>query len=182
MISWPQQSQQRQLRKRCKRLKHPEREQGQTVNASRAGEIGFLVSEGYDVWSDELVEQIRQDFLAELPPSIEDHLPQAEINRVLNGEEQVAQVPISAGDWNGISPTAPSRDGSSSGGQFALGCPLRSYGVVLCRLKPKPYELNWRPYGVVEGELQPLRVVTSSVPDLPVGTLVRSSPGTGSNT
>ena len=35
-----------------------------------AGEIGFLVSEGYDVWSDELVEQIRQDFLAELPPSM----------------------------------------------------------------------------------------------------------------
>ncbi|CAL1128360.1 unnamed protein product [Cladocopium goreaui] len=36
-----------------------------------AAEISFLLGEGYEVWPGDKVEQIRRDFIAELPPSIE---------------------------------------------------------------------------------------------------------------
>ena len=60
-----------------------------------AAEISFLLGEGYEVWSDDTVEQIRRDFIAELPPSIEDYLPQSEIDKLMTGEDTAAQVPTS---------------------------------------------------------------------------------------
>ena len=62
---------------------------------------------------------------------------------MLNGEEQVAQVPISAGDWNGIS-----RQRRTELIQVLEDTLLRvshtKLCAALCRPKLKPCELNWQ--------------------------------------
>ena len=100
---------------------------------------------------------------------------------MLNGEEQVAQVPISAGDWNGISRQRRAEMVQALEDSLLLGVPYEAMCGAL-QTEAQALRAQLATVRVVEGELQPLRVVTSSVPDLPVGTLVRSSPGTGSNT
>jgi hypothetical protein len=76
-------------------------------------------------------------------PAIEDYLTQSEIDRVLNGEEQAAQVLISAGDWNGIS-----RQRRTELIQVLEDTLLRvshtKLCAALCRPKLKPCELNWQ--------------------------------------
>ena len=57
-------------------------------------EMDLPVGKGYDVLSDQVVERIRRYFIEALPPSIEDIMPQEEINRLLRGEETDLRVPL----------------------------------------------------------------------------------------
>ena len=122
------------------------------------------------------MEQIRRDFIAELPPSIEDHLPQSEIDRLMAGEETAAQVPIAPEEWNGISRQQREELIQILDDSLLLGVPC---GAMCPELRDEARALRAQltTVRVVEGELQPLRVVMSSVPDLPVGTILSSSSG-----
>jgi len=146
-----------------------------------AAEISFLLGEGYEIWPDDKVEQIRRDFIAELPPSIENYLPQSEIDRLMASEETTAQVPAAPEEWNGISRQQREELIQILDDSFLLGVPC---GAMCPELRDEARALRAQlaTVRVVEGKLQPLRVVMSSVPNLLVGTLVRSGPGTGSNT
>ena len=146
-----------------------------------AGEIAFLEGEGYEVWSDEKVEQIRRAFLAELPPSIEDYLPQSEIDKMLAGEETTVQMPLDAEDWNGISRQLRAEMIQALEDSLLLGVPYEAMCGAL-QTQAQALRAQLTTVRVVEEELQPLRVVMSSVPDLPVGTLVRATPSSGSGT
>ena len=141
-----------------------------------AAEISFLLGEGYEVWSDDKVEQIRRDFIAELPPSIEDYLPQSEIDKLMAGEETAAQVPTAPEEWNGISRQQREELIQILDDSLLLGVPC---GAMCPELRDEARALRAQlaTVRVVEGELQPLRVVMSSVPDLPVGTILSSSSG-----
>ena len=146
-----------------------------------AAEISFLLGEGYEVWPDDKVEQIRRDFIAELPPSIEDYLPQSEIDKLMAGEETAAQVPIAPEEWNGISRQQREELIQILDDSLLLGVPC---GAMCPELRDEARALRAQlaTVRVVEGELQPLRVVMSSVPELPVGTLVRATPRPGNGT
>ena len=146
-----------------------------------AAEISFLLGEGYEVWPDDKVEQLRRDFIAELPPSIEDHLPQSEIDRLMAGEETVAQVPIAPEEWNGISRQQREELIQILDDSLLLGVPCGAMCLEL-RNEARALRAQLATVRVVEGELQPLRVVMSSVPELPVGTLVRATPRPGNGT
>ena len=141
-----------------------------------AGEIAFIEGEGYEVWSDEKVEQIRRAFLAELPPSIEDYMPQSEIDKMLAGEETTAQMPIDAEEWNGISRQLRAEMLDALEDNLLLGVPYEAMCGAL-RADARALQAQLATVRVVEEELQPLRVVMSSVPDLPVGTIVNSTSG-----
>eukprot|EP00435_Cladocopium_sp_Y103_P052293 s2273_g16.t1 len=67
-----------------------------------AGEIEHIVDYGFTVLSDDEVNRRRQRFIDSLEPSIEDYLPQSEIDRIVRGEVDVPQVPLHAAEWNGI--------------------------------------------------------------------------------
>ena len=141
-----------------------------------AAEISFFLGEGYEVWSDDTVEQIRRDFIAELPPAIEDNLSQSEIDKLMAGEDNTAQVPTSPEDWNGISRQHREELIQTLDDSLLLGVP---YGAMCDALRNEARALRAQlaTVQVMEGELQPLRVVRSSVPDLPVGTIVNSTSG-----
>jgi hypothetical protein len=141
-----------------------------------AAEISFLLGEGYEVWSDDKVEQIRRDFIAELPPSIEDYLPQSDIDKLMAGEEIAAQVPTSPEDWDGISHQQRDAMIQVLDDSLLLGVP---YGAMCHALQTEAQALRAQLATVrtMEGELRTLRVVMSSVPDLPVGTILGSSSG-----
>ena len=132
MVSWLWLSPSRRLRERCRRLQRPERERWPTVDASRLGRFlswwARAMTFGPTMW---------------WSPAIEDYLTQSEIDRVLNGKEQAAQVPISAGDWNGIS-----RQRRTKLIQVLKDTLLRvshtKLCAALCRPKLKPCELNWQ--------------------------------------
>ena len=97
------------------------------------------------------------------------------------GEETAAQVPIAPEEWNGISRQQREELIQILDDSLLLGVPC---GAMCPELRDEARALRAQlaTVRVVEGELQPLRVVMGSVPNLPVGTLVRSDPGTGSNT
>eukprot|EP00435_Cladocopium_sp_Y103_P013878 s2359_g3.t1 len=67
-----------------------------------AGEIEHIVDYGFTVLSDDEVNRRRQRFIESLEPSIEDYLPQSEIDRIVRGEVDVPQIPLHAAEWNGI--------------------------------------------------------------------------------
>ena len=92
------------------------------------------------------------------------------------GEEPTAQVPVDAGDWNGISRQHREELIQVLDDSLLLGVP---YGAMCDALRNEARALRAQlaTVRVVEGELQPLRVVMSSVPDLPVGTIVNSTSG-----
>ena len=83
---------------------------------STAGEISFLVGEGYDVWLDDVVEP--------------GHRGQPDPVRNRQGAEWRRASSSGADlswrlEWH--QPSAPNRVDPSPGGHFALGCPIRSY-------------------------------------------------------
>ena len=141
-----------------------------------AAGISFFLGEGYEVWPDDTVEQIRRDFIAELPPAIEDNLSQSEIDKLMAGEDNTAQVPTSPEDWNGISRQHREELIQTLDDSLLLGVP---YGAMCDALRNEARALRAQlaTVQVMEGELQPLRVVRGSVPDLPVGTIVNSTSG-----
>eukprot|EP00435_Cladocopium_sp_Y103_P051972 s856_g16.t1 len=67
-----------------------------------AGEIEHITDYGFNVFSDAEVNRIRQEFIDSLEPSIEDYLPQSEIDRIVRGDVDVPVVPLNAAEWNGI--------------------------------------------------------------------------------
>jgi len=128
-----------------------------------AGEISFLVGEGYDVWPDDVVEPGHRG------------LPDPVRNRQ-GAEWRRASSPGADLSWRleWHQPSAPNRVDPSPGGHFAPGVPYKAMCGAL-QTEAQALRAQLATVRVVEGELQPLRVVMSSVPDLPVGTIVSST-------
>jgi hypothetical protein len=72
------------------------------VRRLTAPEIRHLVAYGFEVLSDQEVNDIRERFMATLQPSIEDYMSAEQIQKVLNGDLDAPEVPIEPAEWHGI--------------------------------------------------------------------------------
>ena len=72
------------------------------VRRLTAPEIRHLVAYGFEVLSDQEVNDIRERFMATLQPSIEDYMPAEQIQKVLTGDLDAPEVPVEPAEWHGI--------------------------------------------------------------------------------
>ena len=78
---------------------------GQMATWLTPSQISYMQGEGYYVLSDREVNRRRAALQASMPPSIEEVLtPQVIADITAGTYDGSAQVPLSAGEWNGISP------------------------------------------------------------------------------
>ena len=101
--------------------------------------------------------------------SIDDYMPQSEIGKLLQGGDCNMSVPIDPGDWDGVCRKEQAEMIQGLEDSILLGVALQHEAQAL-RAQPATVREN-------EGRPRPLRVVMSSVPDLPLGTMVVDSSG-----
>ena len=64
--------------------------------------IRHLVAYGFEVFSDQEVNDIHKRFMVTLQPSIEDYMSAEQIQKVLRGDLDTPEVPVEPAKWHGI--------------------------------------------------------------------------------
>ena len=149
-----------------------------------AAEIDLLYGKGYNILSDQSHERLRQFFLDALPPSIEDVMPQEEIDRMLRGEPTTLEVPLDPSRWDGISREDREERVAIWEDSVLLNIPYEEmdddWRYEAQALRAELATAREREEQAAHGE-GVLRVVMSSLPELPAGTMVSVSSGSGSS-
>ena len=143
-----------------------------------AAEIDLLYGKGYNILSDQSHERLRQFFLDALPP------PQEEIERWMRGEPTTFEEPEDPAEWEGISQEERAERLAAWEDSVLLNIPYQQmdddWRYEAQALRAELATAREQEEQAAHGE-GVLRVVMSSVPELPTGTLVSVSSGSGSS-